>query len=106
METALEKVVKMRPSKYSYIQGNPQNDETIGFIAQDVLPLFPELVVKTTDKENNELLAINYSGMSVVAIKAIQEQQEIISQQEKRIEDLERQLENIKAMVLQISKKE
>lgn len=106
MESALEKVVKMKPSKYSYIQSNPQHDETIGFIAQEVLPLFPELVVKTTDKENGELLAINYSGMSVVAIKAIQEQQETINRHEKRIEELEKQLTDLKTMVLQISKKE
>ena len=49
-------------------------DKKIGFIAQDVQEQFPSLVT------NGELLTLNYSGLSVVAIAAIQEQHRIIEQ--------------------------
>lgn len=37
-----------------------------------------------------EVYGIDYAGMSVIAIKAIQEQQKIIEQLTKRIEELEK----------------
>jgi hypothetical protein len=40
----------------------------MGLIAQEVLPLFPEFVT-----QNGQYYGINYGGLSVVAIKAIQE---------------------------------
>ena len=43
-------------------------DRQIGFIAQDVEPLFPSLVTRGDD-----LMTLNYSGLSVVAIAALQE---------------------------------
>ena len=42
-----------------------------------------------------DLHAIDYSGFGVIAIKAIQEQQQIIQQQQKQIEELNKRLEAI-----------
>jgi len=78
----LELVKKLKPSRYFY-KGFEQ--ESIGFIAQDLHKVFPELVSKS---ENFDLLSVNYSAMSTVAIAAIQEQQSIIDAQQIEIQSL------------------
>ncbi len=65
-----------------------ENDKKkIGFIAQEVEALFPELV-----KENDGYLGLTYSGFGVLAIQAIKEQQAVIDSQEERINALEARL--------------
>jgi len=49
----------------------------------------------TDDKTGESFYTLNYSGITVLAVKAIQEQQEIIEEQAKRIEDLERKFERM-----------
>ncbi len=66
----LTKIQQLQPATYSYLR-DPMQQRTVGFMAEDVQPIFPELV--DTVGENGEHLAINYAGFSVVAIKAIQE---------------------------------
>lgn len=56
----------------------------IGVIAQQVEPLFPELVTR----QANGKLAVAYLELGVVAIKAVQEQQDIIRSQTAQIEAL------------------
>ena len=59
----------------------------IGFIAQDVKPLIPEVVTgKEGDLEKGEILGITYANLVPVLSKAIQEQQ-------KQIDDLHQKLE-------------
>jgi hypothetical protein len=94
METILDRVMQLKVSRYEYIKNNPSKIQSIGFIAQEVEPLFPEVVSKQeTDDSNAEIkdqYGMDYAGMSVIAIKAIQEQQKIIEQLTKRIEELEK----------------
>jgi hypothetical protein len=93
METILDRVMQLKVSRYEYIKNNPSKIQSIGFIAQEVEPLFPEVVSKQeTNDPNAEIkdqYGMDYAGMSVIAIKAIQEQQKIIEQLTKRIEELE-----------------
>jgi NAD kinase len=49
-------------------------------------------VSETKDKDGKKILGIAYGKTGVLAIKAIQEQQEIIEQQQERIESLEKRL--------------
>ena len=81
----LSKVVKLEPTVYHYKRNLSSDPKTLGLIAQDVQALFPEIV-----SESEETLAISYSKLGVIAIKAIQEQQEHIKQLEQRIEQLEK----------------
>lgn len=64
---------------------------SFGLVAQNLKEYFPELVLGS-DKENGKYLAISYAKTGVLAIKAIQEQQEIIEAQQKKIETLEKRL--------------
>lgn len=50
-------------------------------MAQDVQPYFPELVYQRYDRDiTKPLLTMDYSGFGVLAIKAIQEQQQMIDE--------------------------
>jgi hypothetical protein len=84
----LERVSLLKPSSYIF-KADKSRTRAIGFVAQEVQPLFPELVSESGD---DDILGVNYAGFSVVAIKAIQKQQAIIDNQEKRILSLEERL--------------
>ncbi|MEM7102793.1 MAG: tail fiber domain-containing protein [Bacteroidota bacterium] len=95
--TVLSKLMQVEPSRYQYIDNNPTNKESIGFIAQDFKAHFPELVFIVEDERSKGVHALNYSGMSVLAIKAIQEQQQMIDNQQEEIDELKARLAAIEA---------
>jgi hypothetical protein len=89
MTSVLSKVMELQPSSYTY-KADTDQKPCLGFIAQDVEQIFPQLVTPpTTDGERETAYTMDYSGFGVLAIKAIQEQQEIIDAQERRITKLE-----------------
>ncbi len=81
----LGRIQHLQPATYSYIR-DPLQQRTVGFMAEDVQPLFPELV--DTVGENGENMAINYAGFSVVAIKAIQELTKEIETLKKELKEM------------------
>ena len=80
MENVLDKVNQLIPSRYHYL-GN--EDETVGLIAQEVEEIFPELV-----HQNGEYKALAYDNFTILAIKAIQELTDKITQLERKLADL------------------
>ncbi len=68
-------------------QNNLDNNYHIGFSAQEMQTIIPELVVVGDDAQNN--LGVYYSHLAPVLTKAIQEQQEMIDEQHGMIEDLQ-----------------
>ncbi|WP_044403090.1 tail fiber domain-containing protein [Lacinutrix sp. Hel_I_90] len=90
----LEKVLALNPVSYHYKRDENKISQN-GFIAQEVQPLFPEIV-----DEIDGYLSVNYDAFGVLAIKAIQEQQKTITQQEERITHLENEISEIKQMLL------
>jgi hypothetical protein len=106
LPSILSRVMKLEPVEYEMIQNNPGHERSIGFIAQDVKALFPELVTVTADtthghKGISDLHTLNYDGFGVLAVKAIQEQQELIHRQQKSITALRAKLETLKKMAAQ-----
>ena len=89
----LDDVLQLKPSKYYLIDEKYRDAKHIGFIAQDVEKLFPNLVQRPSVEQ--EYYTLDYSGFSVLAIKAIQEQQELIKSQQSKIEELEKRLKAI-----------
>lgn len=59
-------------------------DKQIGFIAQEIEKIYPELI--TTDKEGYKL--VDYARLTPVLVEALKEQQKIIDTQKKEIESL------------------
>jgi hypothetical protein len=90
-----------------------QKETKIGFIAQNLLEVLPETVnthsmVAKDEKGNyervkNKYLGVYYSDIIPVAVKAIQEQQEIIEVQNNKIESLEAEILKIESLKSQIS---
>ncbi len=72
----LAKVQQLEVKNYSY-KSDSTHETTIGLLAQDAQPLFPELV---SYSKTDGLYGVNYAGFSMVAIKAVQEQQAEIDQ--------------------------
>jgi hypothetical protein len=62
---------------------------SIGFFAQDVERLFPEVVYQQIRDDGSDVYTMDYSALGVIAIKAIQEQQATIESLEARIQALE-----------------
>ncbi|MCH8474084.1 MAG: tail fiber domain-containing protein [Opitutales bacterium] len=96
VESVLSEVENLKVVNYHYKDRDHGEHPQVGFLAQDVDKLFPHL---TSRENNNDYWSLNYTGFSVLAIRAIQEQQEIIetqdarlAKQEDRITELEEQL--------------
>ena len=78
----LNEVLKLKPVMYDWKNEERDNDN-IGFIAQDVQEVIPELVnesVMLNGKENETKLGVEYNKMVAVLTKAIQEQQKQIDE--------------------------
>ena len=97
----LSQVMKLKPVSYKWKQGN--QDTKLGFIAQDVTSVVPEIVKfeETTPEIRKQIIesgrevpkvdyyAMSYTELIPVLTKAIQEQQTIINNQNAKIESIE-----------------
>lgn len=111
IDDVMNRLMKLQAKSYEFIKENPSHKISTGFIAQEVLPLFPDLVSEIDYKPKNSTdkgpyYGINYAGFSVIAIKAIQEQQIQIETQkiqintlQQQIDDLKKQIEELKALI-------
>lgn len=63
---------------------NNNSDEQIGFLAQEIQKLYPQLVKES----DNGTLSVNYSGMIPVLLEAIKELKNEIEKQQKQIDAL------------------
>ncbi|HNX07798.1 MAG TPA: tail fiber domain-containing protein, partial [Bacteroidales bacterium] len=92
----IDEILKLKP--VSYLQHNSRMENgkividnagvnNIGFIAQDIYKIIPEIVNKPENEENT-LWSMSYEKLTPVLVKAIQEQQTIIESQQKQIDDL------------------
>ncbi|NND06365.1 MAG: tail fiber domain-containing protein [Saprospiraceae bacterium] len=87
LSNVLTGIKALRPVTYNYIH-DAEKRKDIGFVAQDVEEEFPALVSRI-----DERMGLNYAGFSVLAIKAIQEQQTIIENQQETIANLLKRVE-------------
>lgn len=105
MPTALDKVMKLEPKTYLFDKSNTNMNlpegEQFGFLAQDLEQIFPNLVHKQLHIENphekegevitKEYNSVDYMSLIPVLTKALQEQQELIKELQKEVEDLKSQ---------------
>ncbi len=86
----------LKASSYHYT-ADPLQKHTIGFIAQDLEQVFPDLTLRVKEADGPDILAVNYAGIAVVAVKAIQEQQQLIEAQQAKMEQQEGKIEQQQA---------
>ncbi|RYD99677.1 MAG: tail fiber domain-containing protein [Sphingobacteriales bacterium] len=100
IETVLPKLKLLEAKRYEFRFNNPDHIQSIGFLAQNVQQLFPELITVNKTNEGNpqvdNQLGMDYAGLSVVAIKAIQEQQAQIETLKAEIAALRAELKSSK----------
>lgn len=88
MSSVLDKVNQLKPSTF-HLKKATSAPESYGFIAQDVMKVFPNLVKHSVNKERGlDVYMLNYDGFGVIAIKAIQELQQKLEEQNQKIEKL------------------
>ena len=101
VKSVLQRVMDLEPVNYRYKGRN--GNSTTGLIAQDVLELFPQLVNKR-ENDKDDSYAISYSGFSIIAIRAIQEQQQIIHDKKQDLENQKNTIEQQQKMLEQQEK--
>jgi len=94
LSSVLSGLLQLTPTKYHYLHNTAEDPLTVGLIAQEVQEVFPDLV-----SESEGVLAVSYSKLGVIVIKAMQEQQEIISAQESQIEEQRKLIEDLSIKV-------
>jgi Chaperone of endosialidase len=94
----LNGIRNIQVSTYRY-KSNPSHSKSFGLIAQNMAEYFPEVVAASTNAEGKKILGVAYNKIGVLALKAIQEQQEIIDRQQKQITALEEKLTRIEKLI-------
>ena len=84
LTNSLEKVLKLKGVNFTW-KSDSTHTPDLGFIAQDVQKILPELVIKDA---NDGLLSVKYQNLVAVLTEAIKEQQQQIESQQKEIDEL------------------
>ncbi len=92
LDGVLKDVIQIPTYTYHFKHQTDNQEKEIGVIAQELKQIFPSFVEYS---EPDDMHSVNYAGLSVVAIKAIQEQQEIIESLRSEITALKKQLTNV-----------
>ena len=94
IEDASKKVSQLRGVEYTWNKGSRTGEREIGLIAQEVESVIPEVVREKEMQllDGNTYKTVDYEKIIALLIESNKEQQEIISQLEERIIDIENRL--------------
>jgi len=107
IENLLPKVKELNPVTYEMKHSTKSSEEesqpkrNVGLIAQEVNKYFPSIANK-----QGKYYTMSYGEIGVVAIQALQEQQQIIEQQKRKNEKLQEELDQIKSRLNALEAKE
>ncbi|MEI6750839.1 MAG: tail fiber domain-containing protein, partial [Bacteroidota bacterium] len=100
----LQQVMQLNPVTYIF-KDDPANTPQVGFIAQEVKQIIPEVVTgKEGDLSKGETLGIVYGNLVPVLTKAIQEQQATIEAQQKTNQEQQAQISDLSLKVEKLTK--
>jgi hypothetical protein len=89
-EPMLDRALQVQLRRFRWLENDSDSKLMLGVIAQEVQPLFPDVVSEQEDPTVNEKrLAVGYSDFGLIALKALQELHAIVKQQESQIGALE-----------------
>jgi hypothetical protein len=107
-------IMKLQPIEYEFHDAggfdyvpekiSKESVHSIGFIAQDVYEIIPEVVYKPDDTEK-ELWGMQYEKLTPVLVKAIQEQQQMINDLQQKLEQQQKTIETLLLQNQEIIKK-
>jgi hypothetical protein len=90
----LNKVMQLNPVSYLMIDQTDAK-RNLGLISQEVQEIFPSI---THSVKEQDILTLSYTELISILIKALQEQQEIINNQDSKINTLTEELEQLKRL--------
>jgi len=100
IDNSLEKILKLRGVQF-YFKGDTRNqDPHLGFIAQEVLPVVPEVISKNPEG----YFAMETEELTALLVNAIKEQQSQIEQLKKENEEQKTALWNQHNEIIQLKK--
>ena len=73
LENALDKVTKLRGVEYDWNKGSREGQHDIGFIAQEVEKILPEIVREKQWMDNQTYKTVDYEKVVAVLVEAIKE---------------------------------
>ena len=88
MGSVLERIMKLKPATYNYVDNEEGAVRSTGFVAQEVEKVFPNLVRDMEDGYKG----VVYDGFAVVSIRAIQELNEQVILLKQEIELLKQEI--------------
>ena len=102
MTSILDKINLLEPVTYNFKTSNNQNI-SMGFVAQKVQELFPSLVTHYMDTaRGTDVNLMDYSGFGVIAIKGLQELQQVVKQKDSTINNQQKQIDDLKSTMKQL----
>ena len=101
IENAIDKVKELRGVEFDWKATGKKGEHDIGFIAQEVEKVLPELVSETEmitgefEDTNEKSKSVAYGNVTALLVEAVKEQQQTIEQQKNLINRLEERLNNL-----------
>jgi hypothetical protein len=95
--SVLDGVLQLKPVQYHYLTQLDEAAKNYGFIAQDVVAVFPDLARTGEDG----VMGLSYADFGVLAIAALQEQQTQIEALQRENEALRAETDEIHSMLAQ-----
>ncbi len=96
MDDALDSLLRLEGVRFDWkpewAKQRPGREHDIGFVAEDVAKIFPEVVFR--DARGN-VTGMDYSRLTAVAVQAIKQQQKQITERDAKIAELEARLRKI-----------
>lgn len=94
----LTDLLKINVSDYNYL-GDASATPQTGYLAQQLYTVFPEAVHKGGADAKTDPWMVDYGRVTPLIVKSVQDQQAIIEQQNLKIENLEKEIEELKNLV-------
>jgi hypothetical protein len=99
-EPVLDRALKVQVRTFRWKESDDTSPKMIGVIAQELQPLFPDMVSSANNQQTGEnYLTVGYGDFAVIAIKAIQE---LKAQQDAEVKDLKAQVAALKAQMKEV----
>ncbi len=92
----LNNVMQLQAYQYHYLDNQPTDRFSNGFMAQDVQKIFPDAVVENKMKDDETRLGINYQYFTVLSIKGLQEQQKEMEEMKAQMKMMMEEIERLK----------
>ena len=86
---AASRMEKLRGVKFRWKERSGDDSDQLGFIAQEVQPVFPELVRTGQD---DGVMSVSYENLIAPLIEALKQRQKIIQDQERELEELRKSM--------------